>query len=186
MFKKIIVFFTLILILQCSIPPSRESQNLIYQTMVDLSNSSDRIIEIKYIGDNINYKIDEEDFMSFKFVVLRSFKGTSDEGDEIFITMKKNNYVSLINFETNSEFILNRDDKFIMFLMGRAKDNRYPRELKGTLWINNGDPSIFKINKHFLDVIVNRNRISILSDDFRRLLNLEVNIFIDKLERMQN
>jgi hypothetical protein len=100
--------------------------------------------------------------------------------------MKKNNYLSLINFATNSEFMFNKADTFIVFLMGRAKENRYPKELKGTLWINNGDPSIFKINKHFLDVIVNRNRISILSDDFRRLLNLEVNIFIDKLERMQN
>ena len=186
MFKKIILFFMIIFIFQCSIPPSRESQNLIYKTVTDLSNSSDRIIEIKYIGHNLDYKIDEEDFMSFKFVVLGSFKGTSDEGDEIFITMKKDNYLSLMNFATNSEFIFNKDDTFIVFLMGRAKDNRYPKELKGTLWINNGDPSIFKINKHFLDVIVNRNRISILSDDFRRLLNLEVNIFIDELERLKN
>jgi hypothetical protein len=186
MFKKTILFFMLIFIFQCSIPPSRESQNLIYKSVTDLNNSSDRIIEIKYIGHNVDFKIDEEDFTSFKFVVLKSFKGSSDEGDEIFITMKKNNYVSLINFATNSEFIFNKDDTFIVFLMGRAKDNRYPKILKGTLWINNGDPSIFKINKHFLDVIVNRNRISILSDDFRRLLNLEVNIFIDELERMQN
>ena len=186
MFKKIIVFFTLIVILQCSIPPSRESQNLNYKIFDDLHNSSDRIIEIKYIGHNLDYEIDEEDFTSFKFIVLRSFKGTSDEGDEIFITMKKNNYLSLINFATNSEFMFNKDDTFIVFLMGRAKENRYPKELKGTLWINNGDPSIFKINKHFLDVIVNRNRISILSDDFRRLLNLEVNIFINEIERIEN
>ncbi len=186
MFKKIIVFFTLIVILQCSIPPSRESQNLIYKTSDDLYNSSDRIIEIKYLGDNLDYKIDEEDFMSFKFVVLTSFKGTSDEGDEIFITMKKNNYLSLIKFETNSEFIFNQDDTFIMFLMGRAKDNRYPKELKGTLWINNGDPAIFKINKLFLDVIVNKNRLLTLSDDFTRLLNLDVDMFISELESIEN
>ena len=66
-----------------------------YKIFDDLHNSSDRIIEIKYIGHNLDYEIDEEDFTSFKFIVLRSFKGTSDEGDEIFITMKKNNYCKM-------------------------------------------------------------------------------------------
>ena len=74
--NKYINFFLLISLLtfiSCHIPPSREIQNKDFIEISSLIESSDRILNLSFEGEKIEYQIQDEMYVSLEFIVQEKF-----------------------------------------------------------------------------------------------------------------
>ncbi len=187
--KKIkLIFFVIIISIftSCYDPPSRESQGLEYNSLLELINTSDRILKLKRSDKEINFSVDEKKYISFQFVVLEKLKGSSSVDDQIFITIPESSLNELFiigenveKFDTN--FLQN---EYIFFLMGRSRKNIFPNELGGSLWYKNGNPSIFQIKKNGIRIISPKNSLESLGRDFSEILEISELEFINLVKSL--
>ena len=169
--NKYINFFLLISLLtfiSCHIPPSREIQNKDFIEISSLIESSDRILNLSFEGEKIEYQIQDEMYVSLEFIVQEKFIGSSKKGEKIFVTLHKNYYDNLVN-NNEDKFEFEIKNNYLFFLFGRAKKNIFPKELGGSLWFNNGNPSIYEIKDDRIKIISKKEVLSTLSDEFQEV-----------------
>ena len=61
--------------------------------------------------------------------------------------------------------------------MGRAKKNTYPKKLGGSLWLNNGNPSIYEITNNKINVISKPLIIENLPEEFNNIQSISYSEF---------
>ena len=169
--NKYINFFLLISLLtfiSCHIPPSREIQNKDFIEISSLIESSDRILNLSFEGEKIEYQIQDEMYVSLEFIVQEKFIGSSKKGEKIYVTLNKNYYDNLVN-NNEDKFEFEIKNNYLFFLFGRAKKNTFPKELGGSLWFNNGNPSIYEIKDDRIKIISKKEVLSSLSDEFQEV-----------------
>ena len=169
--NKYINFFLLISLLtfiSCHIPPSREIQNKDFIEISSLIESSDRILNLSFEGEKIEYQIQDEMYVSLEFIVQEKFIGSSKKGEKIYVTLNKNYYDNLVN-NNEDKFEFEIKNNYLFFLFGRAKKNIFPKELGGSLWFNNGNPSIYEIKDDRIKIISKKEVLSSLSDEFQEV-----------------
>ncbi|MFL2652894.1 MAG: hypothetical protein ACJ0J5_00840 [Dehalococcoidia bacterium] len=187
--KKIKIIFFVIIILNfigCYDPPDRDTQGLDYNSLSDLVDSSDRILKLKKSDKEIEFTVEEKKYFSFQFVVLEKFKGSSSVDDKIFITIPE--------IEINDLFISGKNiekfdknfsqDEYIFFLMGRSRKNIFPKELGGSLWYKNGNPSIFQSKGDSLNMISSKKYMEYLDNDLKEILEMSEMKFINLVKSL--
>ncbi|MBC78477.1 MAG: hypothetical protein CL745_02585 [Chloroflexi bacterium] len=182
--KKIILIIFGIIILTfagCYDPPSREKQGLDYDSLQELVETSDRILKLKKLDNEIKFIVEEEGYFSIKFSVLEKFKGSSSIGDEIFITFLETDFHNLFIRNKNVEKFDQSFDRqdYVFFLIGRARKNIFPKELGGSLWYKNGNPSIFQIQNDNISIISTESHIEALDKSFIDILKMSESKFLN-------
>lgn len=175
--KKIkVIFFVIIIstLIGCNSPPPRETQGLEYTSLRELTNTSDRILKLRKLEKEITFNVDEMQYVSLQFIVLEKFKGSSSINDKIFVTFKKETLNNLFIKDINSKNVYQSfiEDEYIFFLMGRSRKNTFPKELGGSLWHKNGNPSIFRIEKEKIKIISSKESLVELNEEFLEILEM--------------
>ena len=182
--KKIVLIIFGIIILTfagCYDPPSREKQGLDYNSLEELFKTSDRVLKLKKLDSDLSFIVEENEYFSFKFLVLEKFKGSSSIGDEIFITFLKSDLNDLFILDEKLETFDQTFDQndYLFFLIGRARKNVFPKELGGSLWYKNGNPSIFQIKNNNVNIISKKNQLNSLDKSFVEILEMSETKFLN-------
>ncbi|MQG23705.1 MAG: hypothetical protein FI678_03725 [SAR202 cluster bacterium] len=185
--KKITKIFFIVLILSiigCHTPPSRESQDKDFFSFDQVINTSDRILKLSRNGNQISFIVDDISYTSFQFKVLKKIKGSSKKDDLIYITFTNEHLHDLNNFNVNESMIddLFNDGDYFFFLMGRARKNTFPKELGGSLWLINGNPSIYHISNNRINIFSSKELDQTILNNFSKLINMDENSFIELIE----
>ena len=185
--KKLTKIFFIILILSiigCHTPPSRESQNKDFFSFDQLINTSDRILILSRNGNQSSFIVDDISYTSFQFKVIKKIKGSSKKDDLIYITFTNDYLDDLINLNANESMTDNlfNDSDYLFFLMGRARKNTFPKELGGSLWLINGNPSIYQISNNRINVFSSKVLDQTILNNFSKLTNMDENSFIELIE----
>jgi len=186
---KLIIFVIIISVfIGCYDAPSRESQGLEYNSLYELINTSDRILKLKKLEKEINFTVDEKKYVSFQFIVLEKFKGSSSIDDKIFITIPESSLSELfIRGDKVEKFDQNfLKNEYIFFLMGRSRKNIFPKELGGSLWFKNGNPSIFQLKKDRISIISSKNSLESLDIDFLEILEISEIKFLNLVKSLND
>ena len=75
--KLLILGITVLALNGCYDPPAREMQGLDYDSLDELVNTSDRVLILKKLENELNFIVEEEEYLSFKYSVLEKIKGSS-------------------------------------------------------------------------------------------------------------
>jgi len=186
--KFILIFFGILsLVLGCYSPPSREIQNQDYFSLTEVSNTSDRVLKLKRLEEKLEFQVEGTDYVSFKFVVIEALKGSSKKDDKLFVTFSQKDLRNLY-VENNNQFEsytnnFQNSNNYIFFLMGRAKNNTFPKELGGSLWFKNGNPSLFQIKENSIKIIVDKKFKEKTNDffGFSEISTMNEQVFIEKV-----
>ena len=185
--KKITKIFFIVLILSiigCHTPPSRESQDKDFFSFDQLTNTSDRILKLSRNENQISFIVDDVSYTSFQFKVIEKIKGSSKKDDLIYITFTNDYLDELNNLNVNESIIedLFYEDDYFFFLMGRARKNTFPKELGGSLWLMNGNPSIYQISNNRINIFSSKELDPIILNNFSKITNMDENSFIELIE----
>ena len=120
---KIFFIAIIISIIGCHAPPSRESQDKDFFSFDQVINTSDRILKLSRNGNQISFTVDDINYTSFQFKVLKKIKGSSKKDDLIYITFT-NDYLDDLYNALVEEY----PDTFISGQLGGGK----PRKTKKT------------------------------------------------------
>ena len=66
--------------------------------------------------------------------------------------------------------------------MGRARKNTFPKELGGSLWLMNGNPSIYQISNNRINIFSSKELDPIILNNFSKITNMDENSFIELIE----
>jgi len=122
-------------------PPPRESQNLYYLDLAQMRAAADRIVTARLTDRNLEEIRDPEsgnpleELEYHTFEVIVSFKGSAEPGEDLHVALP-----SVLTF--NDGETLARNNVYLLFLNGRARDRQYPVGYGGTVWRLNGEPSL--------------------------------------------
>ena len=183
---KIFFIAIIISIIGCHAPPSRESQDKDFFSFDQVINTSDRILKLSRNGNQISFTVDDINYTSFQFKVLKKIKGSSKKDDLIYITFSNDYLDDLNNLNLNESMIddLFYDDDYFFFLMGRARKNTFPKELGGSLWLVNGNPSIYHMSNNRINIFSSKELDQTISNNFSKLINIDEYSFIELIESM--
>ena len=175
-YTKICLLLSLFLFIYCHVPPSREIQNKDFTDLSSINESSDRVLSLSYLDEKIEYSAEEENYISLKFEIVEKFIGSSKEGEIIFITFSKS-YFDELTSQNKENISFSKENNYLFFLMGRAKKNTFPKKLGGSLWLNNGNPSIYEISDNKINIISNPIIIENLSEEFNNIQKISYSDF---------
>ncbi|MDG2101607.1 MAG: hypothetical protein P8K05_04610 [Dehalococcoidia bacterium] len=175
MHKIILIFIPFLIIFnsQCHLPPSQESQNKDFDQISTLIETSDRILNLKYLDEEIEFEVEGVQYISFKFLVDKKLKGSSEVNDEIFVTFEKKIFNNLFTNAKNEKLEINTYTDYTFFLIGRAKKNIFPKMLGGSLWFVNGTPSIYITNSYSIEIVSRIDILKNLSNEFQNINSLD-------------
>jgi len=175
MHKFILIFipFLIIFNIQCHLPPSQESQNKDFDDFSNLIETSDRILNLKFLEEKTEYEVENIKYISFKFIVLEKLKGSSEKNDEIFVTFEKKSFDELLSANKREKFIINNSMHYTFFLIGRAKKNTFPKTLGGSLWFPNGTPSIYILERGNIEIVSRIDILKNLNSEFQNINSLD-------------
>ena len=178
--KLLILGITVLAFNGCYDPPARDMQGLDYDSLDELVNTSDRVLILKKLENELNFIVEEEEYLRFKFSVIEKIKGSSSEGDEIFITFLKSELDDLFVLDKRlKKFDQSFDDQeYLLFLIGRARKNIFPKELGGSLWFKNGNPSIFELRKDSIGIISKEILLQSQNKSFLEILEMPETKFL--------
>ena len=174
MHKIILVFIPFLIIFnyQCYLPPSQESQNKDFDKFTTLIETSDRILDLKYLDEEIQFEVEDVKYISFKFLVEKKLKGSSEINDEIFVTFEKKIFDNFFTNNKSEKLEINIYTDYTFFLRGRAKKNIFPKILGGSLWFTNGTPSIYITNSSNIEIVSRIDSLKDLSREFQNINSL--------------
>lgn len=175
-YTKICLLLSLFLFIYCHVPPSREIQNKDFTDLSSIIESSDRVLNLSYLDEKIEYSAEEENYISLKFEIVEKFIGSSKEGEIIFITFSKS-YFDELTSQNKENISFSKENNYLFFLMGRAKKNTFPKKLGGSLWLNNGNPSIYEISDNKINIISNPLIIENLPEEFNNIQKISYSDF---------
>lgn len=175
MHKIILVFIPFLIIFNhyCHLPPSQESQNKDFDKFTTLIETSDRILDLKYLDEEIEFEVEDVKYISFKFLVKKKLKGSSEINDEIFVTFEKKIFDNLFTNNKREKLGINISKDYTFFLIGRAKKNIFPKILGGSLWFPNGTPSIYIVNPSNIEIVSRIDIMKDLSSEFEYIKSLD-------------
>tara|TARA_B110000263_G_scaffold154847_1_gene134394 strand:+ start:3997 stop:4563 length:567 start_codon:yes stop_codon:yes gene_type:complete len=175
MHKIILIFIPLLIIFnsQCNFPPSQESQNKDFYKLTTLIETSDRILDLQYLDQEMEFEVENVQYISFKFLVKKKHKGSSNINDEIFVTFEKKSFDNLYRNSSREKFEINISTDYKFFLIGRAKKNTFPKNLGGSLWFTNGTPSIYIENSSNIEIVSRIDILKDLSSEFQNINSLD-------------
>ena len=68
--------------------------------------------------------------------------------------------------------------------MGRSRKNIFPKELGGSLWYKNGNPSIFQSKGDSINMISSKKYMEYLDNDLKEILEMSEMKFINLVKSL--
>ncbi len=123
-----------------------------------------RLETVQAIDSDTGVITGEKDVLFRQFEVVETLKGTSDQGDQLWIAFEPGLIGEVVD-GTGEVREFRQSQSYVLFLKGRLRPLEYPADYGPVLWTGNGEPAFAELRGDILEFWADSGYLELLLEE---------------------